>query len=154
MTITTSRINEIAIFLEVSETPFEVSHNGGYSIIVRPSEDEYLTVHYLEYKDFYVVYSNKVNDGLTSFLQDADATKIALILEAFYRRPSESGVKRTQTVYLEFTDGSSSRHEDVAAVKQDFEDNSLCLKFGDKSGTLSGQSMYYILNKVSDIKII
>ena len=85
MTITTSRINEIAIFLEVSETPFEVSHNGGYSIIVRPSEDEYLTVHYLEVYDSYGVYSNKVDDGFKPFLKDSDAAKIALILEAFFR---------------------------------------------------------------------
>lgn len=81
MTITTSRINEIAMFLEVSETPFEISHDGGYSVVVRPSEEEYLTVHYLEIGDMYGVYSNKVDNGFRPFLKDADAAKIALILE-------------------------------------------------------------------------
>lgn len=91
-------IESLAIFLEVSATPFERIEEA---LLLKLDEEVTLTVTYSPDFEEYNVYNNTINNGITPFLRSDDAVQIALRLEQItkdFKEDSEN-VKRLSKKY-------------------------------------------------------
>lgn len=91
-------IESLALFLEVSATPFERFKEA---LLLRLDEEVTLTVTYSPDFEEYNVYNNTIDNGITPFLRSHDAVQIALRLEQItkdFQKDSEN-VKRLSKKY-------------------------------------------------------
>ena len=91
-------IENLATFLEVSETPFERFKEA---LLLRLDEEVILTVTYsVDFED-YNVYNSTIDNGITPFLRSGDTAQIAMRLEQItkdFKEDSEN-VKRLSKKY-------------------------------------------------------
>lgn len=86
-------IESLALFLEVSATPFERVEEA---LLLKLDEEVTLTVTYSVDLEDYRVYNNTIKNGITPFLVSDDAVQVAMRLEQItkdFKEDSEN-VKR------------------------------------------------------------
>lgn len=91
-------IESLALFLEVSATPFERLEEA---LLLKLDEEVTLTVTYSVDLEDYRVYNNTINNGITPFLVSDDAAQVAMRLEQItkdFQKDSEN-VKRLSKKY-------------------------------------------------------
>ena len=91
-------IETLALFLEVSETPFDRLEEA---LLLKLDEEVTLTVTYSPDFEEYKVYNNTIDNGITPFLRSHDAVQVAMRLEQItkdFQKDSEN-VKRLSKKY-------------------------------------------------------
>lgn len=86
-------IESLALFLEVSSTPFERLEEA---LLLKLDDEVTLTVTYSVDLEDYRVYNNTIKNGITPFLVSDDAAQIAMRLEQITRdfKEDSENVKR------------------------------------------------------------